>query len=75
MLFVAGIPPATTRNSHISTLPSLPGRVYSVYINTPSWIKTSCPAMPLSHKQGKLKKSLYRKSFKLKLEKVHTFLQ
>jgi hypothetical protein len=33
------------------TLSSLPGRVYSLYMNTPSWIKTSCPTMPLSHKQ------------------------
>jgi hypothetical protein len=50
-LFVAGITPARTKNSHTNTLSSLPGGVYSVYINTPSWIKT-CPAMPLSHKQA-----------------------
>ena len=40
------IPPARTRNSHISTPSSLPGGVYSVYI------KTYCPVMPLSYKQA-----------------------
>jgi hypothetical protein len=62
--------------------------MYPVYINIPvllsqvsqqNWIKTSCPAMPLSHtcKQAhtvyKLYKGLDWKSFKLKLVKVYTF--
>ena len=56
-LLVAGIPPAKTRNSHIhSTVAIIPARwgacILSILLSQVSqqdWIKTSCPAMSLSH--------------------------
>ena len=51
-LLVAGIPPAKTRNS-VAIIPARWGAcILSILLSQVSqqdWIKTSCPAMPLSH--------------------------